>query len=107
MKIKQRELDSLRKVRNYFGEHDKTIFEHSAYRILDDLFKKLQDQKAREHIDSVLPDEICNWGKDVGNNNVEWYMTGCNNMHNFGEFTDIEPEEFNYCPYCGKKLSCT
>jgi len=57
MKITQQELDSLKRVRNYFGEHDITPFEHAAYKILDDLFKKLQDQRLRNCVDDVLPDD--------------------------------------------------
>jgi hypothetical protein len=36
-------LKDLRLIRNYFGEHDKTIFEHRAYSILDNLIKHFEN----------------------------------------------------------------
>ena len=45
MKTKQKntniKVKDLKAVRNYFGEHDKTMFEHRAYAILDKFYKKL------------------------------------------------------------------
>jgi len=35
-------LKDLRLIRNYFGEHDKTMFEHRAYSILDKLIKHFE-----------------------------------------------------------------
>jgi len=34
------EIKELKRIRVYFGEHDKTIFEHWAYSFLDKLIKK-------------------------------------------------------------------
>jgi hypothetical protein len=34
-------LDELREVRNYFGENDKTAFEHKAFYILDTVIKQI------------------------------------------------------------------
>ena len=42
MNITQEDLKNLKRIRNYFGEHDKTLFEHSAYSILDSLLHKLE-----------------------------------------------------------------
>jgi len=42
IEITENELKSLKLIRNYFGEHDKTPFEHLAYSELDKLIKKLQ-----------------------------------------------------------------
>jgi hypothetical protein len=42
MNITQEDLKNLKRVRNYFGEHDKTLFEHRAYSILDSLLRKLE-----------------------------------------------------------------
>lgn len=41
IEITEQELKDLKTVRNYFGEHDKTLFEHKAYVVVDRLFKKL------------------------------------------------------------------
>ena len=35
-------LKDLRAIRNYFGEHDKTMFEHRAYALLDSLIKHFE-----------------------------------------------------------------
>jgi hypothetical protein len=42
MIITEEDLKHLKLVRNYFGEHDKTLFEHRAYAILDSLLTKLE-----------------------------------------------------------------
>lgn len=39
--ITEQELKDLKEVRNYFIEHDKTLFEHKAYEVLDRVVKKL------------------------------------------------------------------
>lgn len=39
--ITEQELKNLREVRNYFGEHDKTLFEHKAFSVIDVIIKKL------------------------------------------------------------------
>lgn len=41
IEITEQNLKDLREVRNYFGEHDKTLFEHKAYAVVDSLVKKL------------------------------------------------------------------
>lgn len=33
-------IKELKLIRNYFGEHDKTMFEHKAFAILDKIIKK-------------------------------------------------------------------
>lgn len=42
IEITEQEIKDLKLIRNYFGEHDKTPFEHLAYSELDKLVKKLQ-----------------------------------------------------------------
>ena len=42
IEITEIELKSLKLIRNYFGQHDKTPLEHLAYSELDKLIKKLQ-----------------------------------------------------------------
>jgi len=39
--ITEQEVKDLKAIRNYFGEHDKTLFEHKAYAVVDSLVKKL------------------------------------------------------------------
>ena len=41
IEITKQDIKDLKTVRNYFGEHDRTIFEHKAYAVLDSLVKKL------------------------------------------------------------------
>ena len=41
IEITEQEIKDLKAVRNYFGEHDKTYFEHMAYAVVDRLVKKL------------------------------------------------------------------
>lgn len=42
IEISEQELKDLKRVRNYFDEHDKTMFEQVAYAIVDNVVKKLQ-----------------------------------------------------------------
>ena len=42
--ITEHEMSWLLRLREYFGENDKTQFEHSAYHFLDNLIKKLKSQ---------------------------------------------------------------
>ena len=35
-------LKDLKAIRNYFGEHDKTMFEHRAYTLIDNLIKHFE-----------------------------------------------------------------
>lgn len=37
----EEDIKDLKRVRNYFGEHDVSMFEHAAYKIIDDAIKKL------------------------------------------------------------------
>jgi hypothetical protein len=41
IEITEQDIKDLKAIRNYFGEHDKTIFEHKAYSVMDSLVKKL------------------------------------------------------------------
>jgi len=42
IEITEAEIKNLKLIRNYFGEHDRTMLEHMAYSELDRLVKKLQ-----------------------------------------------------------------
>lgn len=46
MNITELDLKDLKKIRNYFGEHDVTMFEHFAYKRLDDLLVKLTERNS-------------------------------------------------------------
>ncbi len=39
------EVKALKRVRNYFGEHDKTLFEHWAYSYLDNILKWIHNDR--------------------------------------------------------------
>lgn len=41
IEITEQEIKDLKRIRNYFGEHDVTMLEHLAYSELDKLVKKL------------------------------------------------------------------
>jgi len=60
-----------------------------------------KDQKVREHIDSVLPDEECVW-----ENAGEYWATECDGAFYLETGTPSD-NKMIYCPYCGKRLSYT
>jgi len=70
----------------------------TAEELLAIISKLEQNQKVRDHIDSVLPDEICEW-KDVG----EYWETGCDGAFCISNGTP-KNNEMEYCPYCGKEI---
>ena len=39
------EVKDLKRVRNYFGEHDKTLFEHWVYSYLDNILKRIHTDR--------------------------------------------------------------
>ena len=39
------EVKDLKRVRNYFGEHDKTLFEHWAYSYLGNILKRIHTDR--------------------------------------------------------------
>lgn len=39
------EVKDLKRIRNYFGEHDKTLFEHCAYSYLDNVLKRINTDR--------------------------------------------------------------
>jgi hypothetical protein len=39
------EVKDLKRIRNYFGEHDKTLFEHWAYSYLDNILKRIHTDR--------------------------------------------------------------
>lgn len=41
IEITEQEVKDLKAIRNYFGEHDNTLFEHKSYAVVDRLVKKL------------------------------------------------------------------
>lgn len=41
VEITEEEIEFLKQLKNYFGEHDKIMFEHRAYPMIDGLVKKL------------------------------------------------------------------
>lgn len=41
VEITKEEIEFLKQLKNYFGEHDKILFEHKAYPMIDNLVKKL------------------------------------------------------------------
>ena len=39
------EVKDLKRIRNYFGENDKTLFEHLAYSYLDNVLKRINTDR--------------------------------------------------------------
>lgn len=50
IEISEQEIKDIKSIRNYFGEHDKTVFEHSAYDIIDRFLNKIKGQSAATSI---------------------------------------------------------
>ena len=60
--ITEQEAKDIKKIRNYFGENDKTAFEHMAYSVLDGLVKKL-DMNVVSKVKRAVCDSDCPyWG---------------------------------------------
>ena len=57
IEMTEQDIKDLRAVRNYFGENDRTIFEHKAYAILDGIVKKLNKPAVSVNEVKVCP--IC------------------------------------------------
>lgn len=45
----------LKQIRNYFGEHDVSMFEHKAYAVLDNILKRIVSD---EKVDGITPDVL-------------------------------------------------
>lgn len=41
IELSEQDIKDLKQIRAYFGEHDKTIFEHKSYDILNNLIKRI------------------------------------------------------------------
>ena len=63
IEMTKQEIKDLRAVRNYFGENDRTIFEHKAYAILDGIVKKLNTPRVSVAKRKVCPK--CGETKDI------------------------------------------
>lgn len=74
--ITEQDIKDLKVIRTYFGTNDKTMLEHMAYKLLDDLVKKLT---TRDTISSTICDE--------------W-------IHE----ERVKQNDDKYCPLCGKQL---
>ena len=74
IEITEQEVKDLKAIRDYFGKHDKTTFEHRAYAALNGLVKKLD-------IPAVIS-SVCS----------------CGNVHQ-----ELETKT-NYCWYCLKQI---
>jgi hypothetical protein len=61
IEITEQEIKHLKLIRNYFGEHDITQFEHLAYSRLDELIKKIQLNMLRDGEEIQLVCDKCNW----------------------------------------------
>jgi hypothetical protein len=65
IEITEQELKDLKAIRNYFGEHDKTMFEHKAYAVLDRLVKLLATPAVSESVQTVRGDLACKCGNKL------------------------------------------
>jgi len=72
IEITEQELKDLKAIRNYFGEHDKTMFEHKAYALLDRLVKLLAAPAVSVRV-CYSPD--CFYNDDTTNTCVGAYDT--------------------------------
>lgn len=62
IEITEQELNDLIAIRNYFGEHDVTIFEHKAYTVIDNMIKNsnivISNFRFTDWVDDRFVDEI-------------------------------------------------
>lgn len=47
IEISEQDLKDLKQIRNYFGEHDKSLFEHKAYAVIDKIIKRVENSKQK------------------------------------------------------------
>lgn len=64
-------IEELKKIRDYFLEHDKTIFEHHAYNFLNDLIDK-ESVPAETLVRQGAPQPVQTAGQLA--HNLEWYI---------------------------------
>jgi hypothetical protein len=50
-----------------------------------------------------MKNNFCTWKLESDGWTQDYYLTSCNKYHYFGEGT-IKGNEYQYCPFCGKKL---
>ena len=91
---KQNKMNSrseLKKIRNYFGEHDKTGFEHWAYSFLDSFIKAIDEESATPLTKPVTDDEIeklsferypVNMGNNSHNGDIDYNLFSRNKFFN-------------------------
>ena len=82
--ITKQEAKDIKKIRNYFGENDKTIFEHMAYSVLDGLVKNL----AIADVTKVKVDLVCDCTKQAGSLNLKTNEVTCWNCGAIRKKTD-------------------
>lgn len=40
--LSEQDIDDLKRMRDYFGKNDKTVFSHFAFKVIDDILNKIQ-----------------------------------------------------------------
>lgn len=50
IELSEREVEDLKRIRNYFGEHDVTQLEHLAYNELNNLIKQIEENEDKNSI---------------------------------------------------------
>ena len=69
IELTEQEIKDLREVRNYFGSHDATMFEHKAYSIMNNLIKKL-------HVFTMEDfEEVCEIFKNNPTKRIDYIQT--------------------------------
>jgi predicted RNA binding protein with dsRBD fold (UPF0201 family) len=75
IEMTEQDIKDLRAVRNYFGENDRTIFEHKAYAILDGIVKKLNTprvSKCDEPVRETTVCDTCRYSKSMKHHDYMW-----------------------------------
>lgn len=62
IELTEQDIQDIKEIRNYFGEHDKTLFEHKAYSVLDGIVKKWEPKTECKHENKMLN---ADWTKSV------------------------------------------
>ncbi len=62
---KEDKLAGLRRVRNYFGEHDKILFEHWAYNFINEIMKDYKTESPKVDAEEVHIDVVKDLTEDL------------------------------------------
>lgn len=108
VEISLEQLESLKRIRNYFAENDKTQFEHSAHFTLDKIIKEAESKTAKMKVlrigGSIPKNTGLNPAPSVSRENSERYKKFIANVQDmekigfefsYGNYFHLEKSSFN------------